>query len=179
MTCRDAAQNRSQHPWTFTAVCVMVVSTTLLLFGLSEMTAFQLLPGYVAAYLLIGFCIFGPVGKPPLLRQATAFLLPGALLLVLALLDMGLWAGGWLLGLPAWGVLLSRWTPEHPLMIGQLLKFLGLLVLGLVIFTLNMIYFPAWVCSCCRLFPSSGRPTRSIGLGRCRRSWKYSWESPP
>ena len=55
MTCRDAAQNRSQHPWSFTAVCVMVVSVTLLLFGLSEMPAFQLLPGYVAAYLLIGF----------------------------------------------------------------------------------------------------------------------------
>lgn len=140
MTCRDAGQNRSQHPWTFTAVCVMVVSMTLLLFGLSEMPAFQLLPGYVAAYLLIGFCIFGPVGKPLLLRQATVFLLPGALLLVLGLLNMGLWAGGWLLGLPAWGVLLSRWTPEYALKIGQVLKFLGLLVLGLVIFTFNMIY---------------------------------------
>lgn len=140
MTLGDAAPNRSQHPWTFAAVCVMVVSMTLLSFGLSEMPAFQLLPGYVAAYLLIGFCIFGPVGKPPLLRQATAFLLPGALLLVLALLDLGLWAGGWLLGLPAWGVLLSRWTSEHALKIGQLLKFLSLLVLGLVIFTLNMIY---------------------------------------
>ena len=140
MTCRDATQNRSQRPWTFTAVCVMVVSMTLLLFGLSEMPAFQLLPGYVAAYLLIGVCIFGPAGKLPLLRQATAFLLPGALLLVLALLDVGFWAGGWLLGLPAWGVLLSRWTPEYALKIGQLLKFLGLLVLGLVIFTFTMIY---------------------------------------
>ncbi|MFF2346871.1 hypothetical protein [Pseudarthrobacter sp. NPDC058119] len=99
--------------WTFAAVCVMVVSMALLLFGLSQVPSLQLLPGYVAAYLLIGACIFGPAGKLSL-RQAVAFLLPGALLVVLALLNMGFWAGGWLLGLPAWGLLLTRWTSENP-----------------------------------------------------------------
>jgi hypothetical protein len=44
------------------------------------------------------------------------------------------------LGLPAWGLLLSRWTPENPLRVRPLLKFLGLLVLGLVIFTFNIIW---------------------------------------
>jgi hypothetical protein len=117
----------------------MVVSMALLLFGLSQVPPLQLLPGYVAAYLLIGACIFGPAGKLPL-RQAAAFLLPGALLVVLALLNMGFWAGGWLLGLPAWGLLLTRWTSENPLRVLQVLKFLGLLVLGLGIFTFNVIY---------------------------------------
>jgi len=140
MTLGDATPSHSQRPWTFAAVCVMVLSLTLLVFGLSQVPPLQLLPGYVTAYLLIGFCIFGPAGKPPLRRQATAFLLPGALLVAMALLDLGFWAGGWLLGLPAWALLLSRWTPENPLKIGRLLKFLGLLVLGLVIFTFNVIY---------------------------------------
>ena len=125
--------------WTFAAVCVMVVSMALLLFGLSQVPPLQLLPGYGAAYLLIGVCIFGPAGKLSL-RQAAAFLLPGALLVVLALLNLGLWAGGWLLGLPAWGLMLTRWTSENPLRVLQVLKFLGLLVLGLVIFTFNVIY---------------------------------------
>ena len=84
--------------------------------------------------------IFGPARKLPSLRQAVAFLLPGALLVPLALLNLGFWAGGWLLGLPAWGLLLSRWTPEDQLKPVQLLKFLGLMVLGLVIFTFNVIY---------------------------------------
>jgi hypothetical protein len=53
---------------------------------------------------------------------------------------LGFWAGGWLLGLPAWGLLLSRWTRENPLRPVQLLKFLGLLVLGQAIFTFNVIY---------------------------------------
>lgn len=117
----------------------MVVSMALLLFGLSQVPPLQLLPGYVAAYLLIGACIFGPAGKLSL-RQAAAFLLPGALLVVLALLNMGFWAGGWLLGLPAWGLILTRWTFENPLRVLQVLKFLGLLVLGLVIFSFNVIY---------------------------------------
>ena len=69
-----------------------------------------------------------------------AFLLPGVLLVPLALLNLGFWAGGWLLGLPAWGLLLSRWTRESSLAVVQVLKFLGLLVLGLVIFTFNVIY---------------------------------------
>jgi hypothetical protein len=57
-----------------------------------------------------------------------------------ALLDLGFWCGGWLLGLPAWGLLLSRWTSGSPLPVGQMLTFLGLWVLGLVIFTFNAIY---------------------------------------
>lgn len=94
---------------------------------------------YVAAYLLIGACIFGPAGKLPSLRQAIVFLLPGALLVEVAFLDLGFWCGGWLLGLPAWGLLLSRWTPGNPLPVGQVLRFLGLLVLGMAIFTFNII----------------------------------------
>ena len=130
----------TRPPWTFAAVCVMVVSMALLLFGLSQVPPLQLLPGYGAAYLLIGACIFGPTGRLPSLRQAAAFLLPGALLLVLALLNLGLSAGGWLLGLPAWGLLLTQRTPENSLPVLQVLKFLGLLVLGLLIFTFNMIF---------------------------------------
>ena len=117
----------------------MVVSMALLLFGLSQVPPLQLLPGYGAAYLLIGACISGPAGKLSL-RQAAAFLLPGALLVVLALLNLGLWAGGWLLGLPAWGLMLTRLTSENPLRVLQVLKFLGLLVLGLAIFAFNVIY---------------------------------------
>ncbi|MEQ4566826.1 hypothetical protein [Paenarthrobacter sp. CAP02] len=45
-----------------------------------------------------------------------------------------------MIGLPTWGLLLSQWTPENPLSFDRLLKFLGLLVLGLVIFTFNAIY---------------------------------------
>ncbi|MFC8523855.1 MULTISPECIES: hypothetical protein [Micrococcaceae] len=138
-------QRPGRRPWTFAAVCVMVTSLTLLLFGPSlgppaPGSVIQLLPSYVAAYLLIGACIFGPPGKVPSLRQAVVFLLPGALLAPLALLNVGFWAGGWLLGLPAWGLLLSRWTPENRLRALDLLKFLGLLVLGLAIFTFNVIY---------------------------------------
>lgn len=59
---------------------------------------------------------------------------------VLALLNLGFWAGGWLLGLPAWGLLLSRWTPESRLPALKVLKFFGLLVLGLVIFMFNGIF---------------------------------------
>lgn len=122
-------------------MCVMVVGMVLLIHGLPQMSStVQLLPGYVAAYLLIGACIFGPLGRLPSLCQGVAFLLPGALLVVLALLDLGFWAGGWMLGLPSWGLLLSRWTPENPLRGLQLLKFLGLLVLGLAIFAFNVIY---------------------------------------
>lgn len=130
----------SRHPWTFAAVCVMVLTLPLLISSLMGGSVLKLLPWYVTGYLLIGVCIFGPAGRLPSLRQAAAFLLPGALLVVLALLDLGFWASGWLLGLPAWGLLLSRWTPENPLLLLQLLKFLGLLMLGLVIFTVNVIY---------------------------------------
>jgi len=118
----------------------MVAALTLLLFGPPWGSVIELLAGYVAAYLLIGVCIFGPARKLPSLRQGVAFLLPGALLVPLALLNLGFWAGGWLLGLPAWGLLLSRWTPEDQLKPVQLLKFLGLMVLGLVIFTFNVVY---------------------------------------
>lgn len=130
---------QSRHPWTFAAVCAMVVAMALLLYGLSQVPPIYLLPGYVAAYLLIAGCIFGPVGRVSL-RQATVFLLPGSLLVVLALLNLGFWAGGWLLGLPAWGLLLCRWTSDSPLKVLDVLKFLGLLVLGLVIFTFNAVY---------------------------------------
>ena len=130
----------TRPPWTFAGVCVMVAALTLLLFGSRPDSLNQLLPGYVAAYLLIGVCIFGPVGTLPSLRQAVAFLLPGALLGPLALLNLGFWAGGWLLGLPAWGLLLSRWTRENPLQPFELLKFSGLLLLGLAIFTFNVIW---------------------------------------
>jgi hypothetical protein len=129
----------ARQSWTFAAVCVMVPALTLLVFSLAD-PIIQLLPWYAAAYLLIGACIFVPLGRFPSLRQAVAFLLPGALLAPLALLNVGFWAGGWLLGLPAWGLLLSRWTPDNPLRVGQLLKFVGLLVLGLVIFTFNAIF---------------------------------------
>jgi hypothetical protein len=57
-------------------------------------------------------------------------------------MNLGFWAGGWLLGLPAWGLLLSRWTPGNPLKFGLLVKFMGLLVLGLVIFTFNGTFTP-------------------------------------
>lgn len=130
----------SGHPWAYAAVCVMTVSLTLLLFGLSTAPPAMLVPGYAAAYLIIGFCIFGPQGKVPRLRQIMAFLVPGVALVTVALLDLGFWAGGWLLGLPAWGIVLSRWTPENALKVGRLLTFFGLLVLGLVAFAINIIY---------------------------------------
>lgn len=126
-------------PWPFAAVCVMVPAPVALVFNLADPLV-QLLPWYAAAYMLIGACIFGPTGRIPSLRQAVVFLLPGALLVPLALLNVGFWAGGWLLGLPAWGLLLSRWTPENPLRPGQLLQFTGMWVLGLVIFTFNAIW---------------------------------------
>ncbi|MBT2568546.1 hypothetical protein J7I84_19005 [Arthrobacter sp. ISL-85] len=130
-------------PWTFAAVCVMVPALAGLVFSLAD-PAIQLVPWYVAVYLLIKSCIFGPTRKMPSPRQVVAFLLPGALLVPLALLNLGWWAGGWLLGLPAWGLLLSRWTRQSPLRPVQLLKFLGLLVLGMLIFTFNVIYpFPS------------------------------------
>ncbi|MDQ0680547.1 hypothetical protein QFZ30_003929 [Arthrobacter pascens] len=67
-----------RQPWVFAAVCVMVLALTLLLFGWRPFSLIQLLPGYIAAYLLIGACIFAPLGKLPSVRQAVAFLLPGA-----------------------------------------------------------------------------------------------------
>lgn len=132
-------QQPVRRPWTFAAVCVMVPALTLMVFNLAD-PVIQLLPWYAATYLLIGACIFGPSRRVPSLRQAVAFLLPGALLVPLALTNVGWWCGGWLLGLPAWGLLLSRWTRENPLPAGQVLKFLGLLVLGMAIYTLNIIY---------------------------------------
>jgi len=140
MTLGDATPKVGRRPWAFGAVCVMVASLALLVVGLSQVPADQLLPWYVAAYLLVGACICVPTGKLPSLRQAGVFLLPGALLVVLALLNLGFWAGGWLLGLPAWGLLLSRWTPENRLPVLMVLKFFGLLVLGLVIFMFNGIF---------------------------------------
>ena len=139
MTLGDAKATSARRPWPVAGVCVMVVSIALLLFRVTQVPPVQLLPGYVVAYLVIGACIFGPTGKVSS-QQAGAFLLPGVLLAVLALLNFGFWAGGWLLGLPAWGLLLSQWTPENSLRIGRLLEFLGLLVLGLTIFTFNAIY---------------------------------------
>jgi hypothetical protein len=117
----------------------MAPALAVLVFSLAD-PIIQLLPWYVAIYLLIGACIFGPTRKVPSVQQAVAFLLPGALLVVLALLGLGFWAGGWLVGLPAWGLLVSRWTPENPLRPSQLLTFAGLWVLGLVIFTFNGIW---------------------------------------
>lgn len=93
-------QRPARRAWTFAAVCVMVASLTLLIFGPARGPMIQLLPWYVAAYLLIGACIFGPPRNVVYLRQIAAFLLPGALLVPLALLNAGVWAGGWLLGSP-------------------------------------------------------------------------------
>ncbi len=76
------APAHTRHPWTFAAVCVMVIAVTLLVYGLTQIPAIELLPGYVAAYLLICVCIFGPIGRMPSLRQSLAFLLPGVLLVV-------------------------------------------------------------------------------------------------
>ena len=140
MTLGDATPNVVRQPWAFAAVCIMVLTLTLLISNLMGGSVVKLLPWYVAGYLLIGLCIFGPAGRFPSLRQAVAFLLPGALLVVSALWDQGVWAGGWLLGVPAWGLLLAGWTPGNPLRLLQVLKFLGLLVLGLVIFTFNVVY---------------------------------------
>ncbi|XAS63895.1 hypothetical protein VUN84_16620 [Micrococcaceae bacterium Sec5.8] len=140
MTLGDAAPSLARRPWAFAAVCVMTASLTLLVFGLAQVPVIQLLPWYVVAYLLIGACIFVPAGRLPSLRQGAAFLLPGALVVVLALLNLGFWAGGWLLGLPAWGLLLSRWTAENRIPVLQVLKFLGMLVLGLLIFTFNVVF---------------------------------------
>jgi len=118
----------------------MVMALTLLVVGLTQVPVIELLPGYVTAYLLVGACIFSPARKIPSSRQAAAFLLPGVLLVALALLDFGFWCGGWLLGLPAWGLLLSRWTKENRLPARRVLTFLGLLVLGMAIFTFNVIW---------------------------------------
>lgn len=134
----------SRRPWTFAGVCVMAATTALLIAAIPGGSVMKLLPWYVAGYLLIGLCVFGPAGRLLSLRQAVAFLLPGALLVVLALWDQGVWAGGWLLGLPAWGLLVAGWTPGNPLRLLQVLKFVALLVLGLVTFTFNAVYpFPS------------------------------------
>ncbi|MFX1821926.1 hypothetical protein PV768_19275 [Pseudarthrobacter sp. CC4] len=140
MTLGDATPNTDRRPWAFAAVCVMVASLTLLGFGMTQVPVIELLPGYVGAHILIGACIFGPTGKLPSLRQAVVFLFPGALLVVLALLDLGFWCGGWLLGLPAWGLMLSRWASVKALRAADVLKFLGLLVLGLAVFAFNIIW---------------------------------------
>ena len=132
-------QLSTRHPWPFAAVCIMVPALTLLVFSLRD-PLIQLLPWYAATYLLVGLCIFGPTGKLPSLRQAVAFLLPGALLVPLALLNIGFWAGGWLLGLPAWALLLNMWTPANPRRAVDVLKFLGLLLLGMAVFTINIIW---------------------------------------
>jgi hypothetical protein len=87
----------AHRSWTFAAVCVVVPALPLLVFNLAN-PIIQLLPWYAAVYLLIGACIFGPTGKIPSVRQAVAFLLPGALLVPLALFNVGFWAGGWLSG---------------------------------------------------------------------------------
>ncbi|MDQ0923799.1 hypothetical protein QF038_002307 [Pseudarthrobacter sp. W1I19] len=55
-----------------------------MVFGLSQVPVIELLPWSVAAYLLIGACIFSSAGKVPPLR---AGLLPGALLVLVALDD--------------------------------------------------------------------------------------------
>ncbi|WP_461189974.1 hypothetical protein [Arthrobacter sp. Z4-13] len=123
---QDSDLHMPEHrPWAFSAVCVMVVALTLLVFGLTQVPVIELLPWYATAYLLIGACIFGPVGKLPSLSQAAAFLLPGVLLVVLALLNLGFWCGGWLLALPAWGLLLTRWTPENHLRACRSCRFWG------------------------------------------------------
>ncbi|TLM86295.1 hypothetical protein FDW83_00600 [Pseudarthrobacter sp. NamE2] len=134
-------QSEARRPWTFAGVCVMVPALTLMVFNLAD-PVIRLLPWYAATYLLIGACIFAPTGRFPSLRQAVAFLLPGVLLVPLALTNVGWWCGAWLLGLPAWGLLLTRWTPENPLPAVRVLKFLGLLLLGMTIFTFNNIIYP-------------------------------------
>jgi hypothetical protein len=66
---RELHMSQERRPWTFAAVCVMVVALTLLVFGLTQVPVTELLPWYIAAYLLIGACIFGPARKMPSLRQ--------------------------------------------------------------------------------------------------------------
>lgn len=139
MKLGDATLHADRRPWTFAGVCVMVPALTLMMFNLAD-PVIRLLPWYAATYLLIGACAFGPTGRLPSVRQSVAFLLPGALLVLLALTNVGWWCGGWLLGLPAWGLLLSRWTEENPLPAVEVLKFLGLLLLGMAVFTINGIY---------------------------------------
>lgn len=144
----------TRRPWTFAAVCVMIAALTLMVVGLSQIPLIPLLPWYAATYLLIGACIFGPTLNLPSLRQAAAFLLPGALLVPLALTNVGWWAGGWLLGLPAWSLLLTRWTPKSPISAVQVLKFLGLLLLGRPSSrSTASTRFRAWACFCFRRFP--------------------------
>lgn len=92
----------------------MVVALTLLVFGLTQVPVAQLLPWYVAAYLLTGACIFGRVSKPPSLRQSLAFLLPGALLVGFALLDRGFSCGCWLLGATGLGYGAEQMDSEAP-----------------------------------------------------------------
>jgi len=131
---------REGRPWTFAAVCIMVIAMTVLLFGLSWGPADALTPVYFEAYLLIGTCIFGPAGKWPSLAQAAAFLLPGVVLALLALLGAGFWCGLWLLGLPGWGVLLARTATEGRLPTARILTFLGLLVVGSLVLVLTGFY---------------------------------------
>ena len=100
---RRRGLSQSAHPWAFPAVSVTVLSLTLLSYDMRWDSVIQLLPEYIAAHLLIRACIFGPVGKLPSVWQSMAFLQPDVLLVPLALLDLGFWAGRWLLGLPAWG----------------------------------------------------------------------------
>ncbi|MFF1253504.1 hypothetical protein ACFVYC_13520 [Pseudarthrobacter sp. NPDC058329] len=38
---------QERHPWTFAAVCVMVLTLTFLMFGLTQVPVIELLPGYV------------------------------------------------------------------------------------------------------------------------------------
>lgn len=68
-------------------MCVMVPALTLMMFNLAD-PVIRLLPWYATTYLLIAACIFGPTGKLPSLRQAAAFLLPGPLLVPLALTNV-------------------------------------------------------------------------------------------
>ncbi|WP_142060061.1 hypothetical protein [Pseudarthrobacter sp. B4EP4b] len=98
----------------------------LLVFSLAD-PIIQLLPWYAAVYLLIGACIFGPTRKVPSARQAMAYLLPGALLVVLALAGLGFWAGGWLVGLWVLGLVVFTFNGINPM------PSLGLLLLPLIL----------------------------------------------
>lgn len=130
------------RPWTIAAVCVMVVGVQLMVVGLSMVPAAELAPAYTAVYLLVGLCIFGPAGKYPRLGQATAFIVPGILLVGLWALDTGFWCGRWLLGLPAWGLICLRWRfYTRQQRTAKSLLFVPLLAGASVIFVVTSFYF--------------------------------------
>lgn len=61
---RMPAFSQPDHPWSFPAICIMVLALTLLSYGVRWEALIQLLPGSVAAYLLIGACFSAQLYSP-------------------------------------------------------------------------------------------------------------------